>query len=160
MIKKILIVIISFFAATVKADTASTTFTVSATVSNACTISASDLSFGSYQPLSGSAVDATTSISVNCTLDTSYNVGLDAGSGSGASVSTRKLTSGSDLMNYTLYRDSNRTNVWGNTVGTDTSSGTGTGSSQSLTVYGRVIAGQSTVPSGSYSDTINVTITF
>lgn len=160
MLKKTLLFILLFCFTTVQADTANTSFTVSATVSNACTISASNLSFGSYQPLVGTAVDATTSIDVNCTLDTAYNVGLDAGAGSGASVATRKLTSGTDLLNYTLYRDSGRTNVWGNTVSSDTSAGTGTGSTQNLTVYGRIISGQSSVPSGSYSDTINVTVTF
>jgi spore coat protein U-like protein len=67
--------------------------------------------------------------------------------------------SGSNFINYALYRDSARTANWGNTVGTDTVSGTGTGANQSLTVYGRVPA-QTTPVAGTYTDTIVVTVTY
>jgi spore coat protein U-like protein len=49
--------------------------------------------------------------------------------------------------------------AWGSTVGTNTESGTGTGSTQSLTVYGRV-ASQTTPNPGTYSDTIVVTVAY
>jgi len=49
--------------------------------------------------------------------------------------------------------------VWGNTVGTNTVAGTGTGNSQSLTVYGNVPA-QATPPAATYNDTITVTVTY
>ena len=39
---------------------------------------------------------------------------------------------------YELYRDSARSLRWGNTLTVDTASGTGTGSAQQLTIYGRV----------------------
>jgi spore coat protein U-like protein len=58
-----------------------------------------------------------------------------------------------------LYSDSGRTTNWGNTVGTDTVSGTGTGSAQSLTAYGR-IPSQPTPAPATYSDTIVVTLTY
>ena len=60
------------------------------------------------------------------------------GPASGATVATRKMTSGAATVNYTLYSDSGRTTVWGNTIGTDTVAGTGNGAAQTLTVYGRV----------------------
>ena len=60
---------------------------------------------------------------------------------------------------YALYQDSAHTINWGNTVGTDTVSGTGNGSAQTLTVYGEVPAGQSVTP-GAYTDTITATITY
>jgi spore coat protein U-like protein len=88
-----------------------------------------------------------------------YNIGLDAGTGSGATVATRKLTSGSNTINYMLYCDSGRSIVWGNTVGTNTVSGTGSGDPQSYTVYGRVPA-QTTPAAGTYNDTITVTVTY
>ncbi len=49
--------------------------------------------------------------------------------------------------------------MWGNTIGTDTVAGTGTGSNQSLTVYGRVPV-QSTPVGATYTDTVIVTVTY
>jgi spore coat protein U-like protein len=65
----------------------------------------------------------------------------------------------SSLLHYKLFSDSGHTINWGNTVGTDTVSKTGSGAAQTLTVYGQVPAGQY-VTSGSYSDTITVTLTY
>jgi len=150
------------YTSTILAETASTTFTVSATVTNNCSVTANNLSFGNYDVLTGGAVDSSATISVVCTSGTSYNVGLNTGLGSGATVSSRKMTrisGGSDTLNYSLYQDASHSTVWGNTVGTDTETGTGTGSAQLLTVYGRLFASQN-VPAASYQDTITVTVTF
>jgi spore coat protein U-like protein len=66
---------------------------------------------------------------------------------------------GSALLGYSLFSDSARTVNWGQTVGTDTVTGTGNGTAQALTVYGDVPAGQYLAP-GSYSDTITATVTY
>ena len=58
-----------------------------------------------------------------------------------------------------MFRDAGRTQNWGNTVGTDTLAGTGNGSSQTLTVYGR-LPGSQTLNVGSYTDTVVATIDF
>ena len=71
---------------------------------------------------------------------TTYNVGLNAGTGIGATVAARKMSSGASTLVYTLYSNSTRTTVWGNTVGTDTVSCAGTGIVQNYTVYGRAPA--------------------
>ena len=139
------------------AATATATFQVSATVQATCLISANALGFGTY---TGTQTDASTTISVTCSNGTSYSVGLDAGTASGASVTTRQMGGPSGAtLNYALYRDSGRSQNWGTTIGTDTTSGTGNGSAQTLTVYGRVPASQY-VTAGSYSDTITATITY
>ena len=62
-------------------------------------------------------------------------------------------------MGYRLFSNSGRTTNWGNTVGTDTVAGTGSGAVQSLTVYGQIPAGQYLRP-GNYADTITATITY
>jgi spore coat protein U-like protein len=141
------------------AATATTSFQVTATVPDSCVVAANDLSFGNYDPVSGSDLDGSSTIDVTCTLGTSYDIGLDKGVGSGATVASRKMASGSDLLDYGLYQDAGRNTVWGDTVASDTVSGTGTGAVQSYTVYGRVPASQ-VVPVGNYSDTITVTVTF
>lgn len=139
------------------AATASTTFQVTATVQATCLISANPLAFGTY---TGTQTDATSTLSVTCTNTTPYNVGLDAGTATGATVTTRRMTGPSSaLLNYALFSDSARTITWGNTVGTNTVTGTGNGNAQTLTVYGRVAAGQFVAP-GAYADTITATITF
>ena len=138
------------------AATATSTFPVTATVQATCNISAGALAFGTYV---GAQVDTSSTISVTCTNSTAYNVGLSEGSAAGASVTTRQMAAGAGLLNYALFRDASRTLNWGKTVATDTLAGTGNGSAQSLTVYGRVVASQFVDP-GSYTDTITATVTY
>jgi spore coat protein U-like protein len=133
---------------------------VSATVQSACIVAATALSFGSYNPTSASNTDATTTLSVTCTSGTSYTVGLNAGTGSGATVTSRKMTNGGNTLGYALYQDSSRTTNWGNTPGTDTpASATAGSSAATLTVYGRITAGQN-VPAATYTDSITVTVNY
>src|SRR5262249_25674770 len=87
------------------------------------------------------------------------NIGLDAGLGTGATVAVRKMSNGANTINYSLYSDSGRTTVWGNTIGTNTVAATGNGASQSYTVYGRVPA-QTTPAAAAYTYTITVTVTY
>ena len=61
---------------------------------------------------------------------------------------------------YELYRDSARSLRWGNTLTVDTASGTGTGSAQQLTIYGRVPPVSGQPPAGTYNDQVTVTITY
>ena len=140
------------------AASTTTTFAVQATITATCTInSASTLNFGTVGVLAGNT-DQTSTIQVTCTNTTPYNIGLNAGTGTGATVAVRKMTSGANTVNYSLYSNSGRTTVWGNTIGTDTQAATGNGSAQSYTVYGRVPA-QATPAPGTYTDTITVTLT-
>ncbi|MBZ9978061.1 spore coat U domain-containing protein [Mesorhizobium sp. BR-1-1-10] len=122
-------------------------------------VTAADLDFGTRGVVDAN-IDQTTTISVQCTNSTPYSVGLNAGGGAGATVAVRKMTGpASATINYAIYRDAARTQVWGNTVGTDVITGTGNGSAQSLTAYGRVPA-QTTPAPGVYSDVVAVTITY
>jgi spore coat protein U-like protein len=139
------------------AATATTTMAVTATVDATCQISATPLAFGSY---TGAQTDATSTLTVTCSNTTPYNVGLDAGLATGATVTSRAMTGpASATLAYALFQETTRTTNWGNTVGTDTVTGTGNGSAQGLTVYGRVAAGQFVTP-GAYSDTITATVTY
>ena len=136
------------------------TFQVSATVIPACIVTANPLSFGSYDPTATTNLDATTTLSVTCTIGTSFRVGLDAGASSGATVSARKMTSGSNALAYALYQDSTRATNWGNTPGTDTPpAATAPATPSILTVYGRVPMNQN-VTAGAYTDTVTVTVTY
>ncbi|TIN25917.1 MAG: spore coat protein U domain-containing protein [Mesorhizobium sp.] len=132
--------------------------TWTATINANCNVSATNVNFGSVGVLA-SNVDSTGSVTVRCTDATPYNIGLGAGTGSGATVASRKMTSGIRTVTYSLYSDTGRTTVWGNTIGTNTASGTGTGLDQAYTVYARAPA-QTTPAPGTYTDTIVVTVTY
>jgi spore coat protein U-like protein len=138
-------------------STATSSFNVSVTVASACTITATNLAFGNYTASATST--STSTISVTCTNTTPYNVGLSAGLATGATVTTRKMQNGSNLLNYSLYQNSTHITNWGNTVGTDTEAGNGNGATQALTVYGQVPAGQF-ARALVYSDTITATVTY
>ena len=140
-----------------------------------CTVSSSGLAFGAYQPLTfpgkltSSDVTSTAGISVVCTgivTGGSLTVSLGAGSyGSGDRISTRymgNIAKGGAYMGYNLYTDAGYATVWGNgTTGALLNGSIPTGASdQSLTVYGRIPAGQNTLKAGNFSDTLTMTLTY
>lgn len=135
-------------------------FFATAVVDAACnpTFAVQDMDFGT-QGLLDTPVDVTATISPQCTNTTVYQIGLDDGlHASGGQRRMRNPLTGRHVA-YDLYQDVGRSLRWGNTVGVDTVATTGTGNAQPRAIYGRVDA-QATPPSGSYSDTITVTITY
>ena len=143
----------------VSAASSSARFQVSATAVDSCIIAANDHALGTYDPLLSNPTDATSAITVTCTIDILYNIGLDAGSGAGATIGMRRMMKGPEGMNYSLYRDAARLLIWGNSVGSDTVAGVGTGIPVDHTVYSRIPPKQ-TVRGGSYVDTITVTLNY
>lgn len=140
-------------------------FGVWATVQSDCSITASALDFGAAGvELASRATDAVSSISVRCASGVSYTVALDAGTGSGATVTQRRMKrdGGAETLLYTMYLDSARTQIWGDgSSGTRTLTGTGSGTeaANNHSVYGRLLP-QTPPPYGQYRDTITATITF
>lgn len=142
------------------AQTATDSFEVRITIAAECQITSTEtLDFGSVGVLN-TAIDATATLQVTCTNSTPYDIGLDAGLGLGATTAARLMTGGGGAqVGYQLFRDPARTAGWGDTIGANTQTSTGTGSAQSFTVYGRVAA-QATPAPGNYSDTVTVTVTY
>ncbi|WP_408585490.1 Csu type fimbrial protein [Paraburkholderia bannensis] len=138
----------------------SATFQVTLTVQADCSISASPLNFGTTGVIA-SNIDQATTLSVTCSKGTPYAVALDAGTPTGSTVANRVLANAgaTGTVNYNLYQDAARTQVWGQTAGTDTVAGTGNGAAQSLTVYGRVPP-QNTPAPDTYLSTVTTTVTF
>lgn len=134
------------------ADTAE--LAVSADVSSVCNVTTSPVAFGSIDVTTAGNSDATGGFSVVCTSGTAWTAAADAGNGTGASTAARKMMSGANLLNYALYTDAGRT---ANFV---SATGTGSGSAQANTIYGRVPGGQATAPAGSYADSVTVGLTY
>ena len=134
-------------------------FTVSANVVPSCELNVGALDFGNIPALLNNPVAGQATIDVRCTADTTYRVDLGLGSGTGATGPTdRRMMNGLATLIYGLYQDAAHGQPWGNTVG-NSRSGTGAGGSQTLTVYGQIAAGQTT-RTGTYSDSVVVTLTY
>ncbi len=133
--------------------------TANASVAGACSVATTDMAFPTRTALT-SQVDATATLSVTCTLNTPYTLMLDGGDIAG-NVNNRRM--GLDgmppgVIQYQLYSNSGRSNVWGNTTANDVA-GTGAGTAQVYTVYGRVPV-QTTPLAGDYEDTVTATVQY
>lgn len=141
------------------AATATSTMAVSTTVLTACLVTATPLAFGSYD-IAGSAVNVSSTVGVTCTGSSSYTIALGTGGGSGATFASRKMSFGSNTLNYSIYTDATRTTVWGDgTAGTSTVSGTGSLGLVTHTAYGSIPASQS-ANAGLYTDSVSVTLNY
>jgi spore coat protein U-like protein len=159
LIRSALAILAAYGVGSAQAGTATTTFNVTADVGSACSVTAADLNFGTYLSSDAVAKTGTTTVTVTCSLATVYNVGLDAGV-NGGTIAVRKMKitgGGTDTLNYTLGRDAAGLQNWGNTSGTDTTAGVGTGLGVPHVVYGSIAAAQN-VPIGHYTDVITATV--
>jgi spore coat protein U-like protein len=165
------------------AATATATVNVTASVTQKCKITTTDVVFGSYDPVVtnlSTALNAPSpgTLVVTCTKNASgVTLALNFGNNStGAPVRRMKETAGSLMMlGYQLYHPSATTpgaactypgsTIWGDgTGGSVTLTPTGTGgwgnvSAQTFNVCGQVAAGQD-VEQGSYADVITATVNF
>lgn len=149
------VAIAAFHASPARSAVDTDVLTVTATVLSACSLSGGTLSFGSYTSGQTQNLDVDGTVNyVNCSGSLSF--ALDGG-GSG-NVNGRQMIQGANRLNYQIYRNSVRNAVWGS--GADAHGvvllGTQSGA---VTVYGRIPANQ-VVPEGTYTDTVNITLTF
>lgn len=135
------------------ADTATGTLDVEAVVLNSCSVATSPVVFANVELTS---VNANGSVTVDCTNSGSFTVALDGGES--ADISARELThdSSTSTFTYQLYTDSGRTTVWGD--GTTGVTQSGSGPSQTFTVYGSTTSTPS--EAGTYDDAVTVTVDF
>ena len=131
-------------------------FNVTAIVPADCRVAAENVDFGVQSGL-GSNLDGIGRVSVTCTPGTAYAVGLNNGL-AGTDPASRRMTRADQYVIYGLYKDAARSQPWGNS-GAEQTTGAGTGTPQSVTVYGRVPP-QATPSPGVYTDTVIVTVTY
>lgn len=138
------------------AATKGTTLFVMMTISGGCTVNTA----ASNIQLLPRPMVATGTLDITCVHPTPYNVGLDPGSGTGATTMARWMTGpGGALARYGLFQDSALTANFGSTLGADTVAGIGGTTPRTITVYGNIPRPVFLV-SGSYADVVNVTVTF
>ena len=150
------------------AGTAGDNMAVTTDVGISCSIAVVDLDFGGYDPTYGVHHDATGTVTSTCTLGgavvLTLGQGANADSSSTDAAPIRRMlgTTGAaagTYLAYSLWQDSGRnTTVFGNTSGTGKSY-TSAGGDDITTVYGRIPKEQS-VATGSYVDSVSVTLTY
>jgi spore coat protein U-like protein len=135
---------------------------VTATVLNACTVTAVPLVFGGYTLTNQQAATAESAVTTVCTNLTPVVISMNAGSNAPASTFNRSMvqTGGSTLLPYQIFTDSGYTTVWGDgTANSTTVKTTGTGLAVVTPVYGQIPKNEN-VPAGLYTDTVVVTIAY
>ena len=139
-----------------------------------CSVSSSGMAFGSYQPLHfpgkspSPALTTDASVSLVCTAiegGGSFTLGLGPSSiGPGDRISTRYLAnySGGENMEFNVYTNATYSIIWGDgTAGSVMGGSIAAGdSTQILTVYGRIPAGQNMLRTGAFTGVLTVTLTY
>jgi spore coat protein U-like protein len=132
---------------------------------NAPTVTATATAFNAYSAAALSDNQANGTVQIKCPLGIgllpSFTIALSAGNG-GSGFAPRAMQSGANRLGYNIYTTSGYGTVWG-----DGNDGTVTQTyfsplslgTISFTAYGAVPTGQF-VATGSYSDTITVTVTY
>lgn len=133
-------------------------FSTTATVPNVCTIdTAGDMDFGSILAIQTGLIERTSTIRLTCTRRTAWQIGLSEGVN--ASGGSRRMAGpGGQFITYDLYRSA-QWDRWGTALNNNTVAGTGDGTSQPVTVHGRIL-NQPLTRAGSYRDTITVIVTY
>jgi spore coat protein U-like protein len=148
-------------------STQAVSLTITATVTAVCTIGAATLNFGTWTgaQVIGSITENSSSFTVTCTNGSAYAIGMS--NGNYASGSQRRMANGSNYISYNLYTDAGYSNPWGTAANGTTCTtsgqcilGTGTGSAQSINVYGKVPATGTFPAAGVYSDTVVMTVMY
>lgn len=147
------------------------TIAVSLTITDACAVNGGSTTSGSLGQLGAIAfatqpgifgnVDAAmvatgggAGLSILCSPGLTPT--LTVGAGANDSNNLRYLASGSNQVAYRLYSDSGRTSEIA--IGGQLSLGTATTAAFDVPIYARVNSGGLVLPSGSYTDTVQVTL--
>ena len=129
-----------------------------------CRVMVGTMSFGLYSPLTPTHLDVMGQVTVRCQAQPgSFTITMGPGV-SGDQTARTMLSAGATVLNYNLYRDAARTQIWGDgTPPTFVVSGVrpakGRPTFYSYPIYGRIFANQVPDP-GVYSDTPLVTVLF
>jgi len=138
--------------------------------SRTCTIDVRPVSFGTYDSLAGSAVDAVGQVIYACgnfgassTAQGAKAIRIELETGV-ANTFQRHMSAGTgvDFLDYNLYLDATRRTIWGNgTNGTDVYVDTHPPNRTPVIVpvFGR-ISGMQDVPAGQYADSLLARIVF
>nr|WP_244889088.1 spore coat U domain-containing protein [Serratia surfactantfaciens] len=158
------------------ADTVSQGFTVNASIIKGCVLgsgvtnvtSFGSMSFGQVASLSSPIKIVSSagagSILIRCNPGLSVSLALNVGNNvTGSIASGRKLLNSatSETLVYQLYQDTNYTVLWGDGGnGGAVQTVASTGSTQEIKIYASLMASSTLPTSGTYNDTVLVTVSY
>lgn len=159
--KLLIILLLSVISFGVKAANIQNNFKSAATLSTSCTLSLTDINFGTVSPKVGGQVQwATGTMTTTCSKGVTATAIASPGNvGSTSILRYMNNTSTSDILNYNLFTSQSNTTsaLWLQNY--STFSIIGTGNPQSTTYYGAVRTDEF-VPPNNYSDNITVQLNF
>lgn len=133
-----------------------------------CSVTATNMDFGAYDPFGVADLETQGTLSVTCEAFllaglVEYEIQVNAGTN--AALPNRSLSNGLHLLDYNLYTDATLTSIWGdNTAGTVSIVDSYllallAPQTRQYTIFGRIPGGQN-VSAGTYTDTITVTVIY
>ena len=140
-----------------------------AVAQSVCGLTATAMAFGNYSAVLGTAVNTTATLTMTCTNNTNaadtVNYSISLATGVGGGYNPRRMTAGAERLNYNIFRNNARTQIWGNgTGGTQVVTGSfnvprNQTRTRNVTAYGQIISNQD-ASQGDYVDTVTATATF
>lgn len=160
-------VLFTFFAPKLaNAGSASTPVNVSASVTQNCKISnTGNISFGSYDPVTVSAVTQSTgSVSVTCTKGASgitftLSSGANSANATGPDTRAMKASGSSTYLSYDVYQTNAYATRFPTSAVAETVSG-GITTPTTISLYGQIKAAAQDVSVDTYTDTLSATVNF
>jgi len=139
------------------AATATGTLNVATTVVDSCTVDATTLTMTAYSAAAASSTGNAT-LTVTCTIATAVaSIGLDYGANAVANVAQLKAPGYASLIPYALYQDAAFVTAW--TDAAMPAAYAAIATPAVYTVYAKAPGGVN-VPTGTYVDTVNITVTY
>ena len=134
---------------------------VGASVVGECTVSVTELNFGdAINPVLVTEIDMNGTVTVSCSDKAIFSMEMDYGTHANGTQRRLRNAAG-DYLNYQIYRNFNRTQVWA-VKPTEKRNGIilNGGGSEDYEAYGTLTGITPSTPTGTYTDTITVTLTF
>ncbi|MDX2220772.1 MAG: spore coat U domain-containing protein [Burkholderiales bacterium] len=148
------------------AATTNTNVGVTTNVIANCSVTSTPIAFGSYDPISATAVTAEGTLSIRCTRGTAPSVAM--GDGNNFSGGSRRMTDGTAFLSYNVFTPASNAPA-ASCAGASTPypsiapgfvlTAAPSNAARSYNICGQIPASQD-VSAGAYSDTVVATITF
>jgi spore coat protein U-like protein len=122
-----------------------------------CSVSAAGLAFGTYDVSATAPLDVTGTVEFRCNEPSAVKIQFSPGSA--GTFWPRTMRNGQALLEYNIYTNGSRSQVWGDGTNGTVTRNLGAGRGEPVAVFGRVPPLQN-VPAGAYGDTLIVTFNF
>lgn len=132
---------------------------VTAEVITGCTVTASPMRFGSLFGVTGAA-RTSAAINLRCSPNTAFGVEMDYGLNRQGNNRRMRNPVGNRYLRYRIFADAGYSQQWDDRPRRQVTGNTGASGMVTLTAYGEIPSVTNLSASGTYSDTVVVTVQF